>query len=501
MHAFGIDQRGRHRKGDALIDIGILVIVSVLCVAVLRHAWGIYRQKRRADALHMLVGAAAHSLAGIDGILYESALSQGHLATPWHLLFRVFQNGFFFLSIYHATGLALELTEENKKAQKKREARRLLGVGWPILIGLYTIYCLSLFSVDADFQTDLDRSTLHQRLRRAFENHGVALSENATVERLVVGNRWLITDGNQTYLVRKKKRQLDISYRFQRVGRFCFHIYTGVRCVILVYFLCRIIFFYHRYAGATTHPLACLCTRLMEYTCLCGILYWISLLWPAERYLSPRPSFLIVLVAAIILYLGYVMPDWFLRLVNIPSPGEDDDTQTHHTAFLDLLRAKRNVFDLWIARFGHALGFSAARIERMQKAAYHLGRDWLSDHSSASAGLSLSKSKEWDETQMGRNQRSADYVEQVLKAPEISRIIRSVSERWDGKGAQDGSVGGESIPIESRVLAILEVFVSELYLTEDQAAALAHVWEGAGRQFDPTLVETLEALIEEEIKR
>jgi response regulator RpfG family c-di-GMP phosphodiesterase len=55
--------------------------------------------------------------------------------------------------------------------------------------------------------------------------------------------------------------------------------------------------------------------------------------------------------------------------------------------------------------------------------------------------------------------------------------------------------------MESRVLAILEVFVSELYLTEDQAAALAHVWEGAGRQFDPKLVETLEALIEEEIKR
>jgi hypothetical protein len=483
-------------KEDGVIDLGIMGVVLVLCGAILHHAMKEYRQEKKADAWHILMVAVSNCLAAVNGTFYESALSRGLMTTPLHLLYRCFQNGFFFLSVYHAVGLTLELTEQREKAAKKRFAGFLLVVGWLMMVGLYSLYRLSLLSVDARFQRDLERQTLSAELRLKLFRHGIPLSQGAVVLMKAEGSRWLITDGKKTFTVRKEKGQLNISYRFQRAAMAGFYAYTGVRSVLFFFFCLRILAFYHRAVRSPMTPLARHRMKLMEYTCLCGILYGVALLWPAERSLSPRPSLLIVMVGGVFLYLGYVMPGWFGRLLLVSSSSsageQHEESMASHTALVDLLRAKRILIQSWVRRFGQQLDFSAAQIDVMHKAAYHLGSDWLHGHRSAPA--------EGEETPISRSIRTADYVERVLREPAVARILRHLSDRWDGWGNPSGALEGEAIPVESRVLAVVEAFVNELSATEDETQALARVQAGAGRQFDPELVKTLEALLKQEMR-
>ena len=74
----------------------------------------------------------------------------------------------------------------------------------------------------------------------------------------------------------------------------------------------------------------------------------------------------------------------------------------------------------------------------------------------------------------------------------IARIVRSSHERWDGTGYPDG-LNGLEIPLAARI-----VFCCDSYdaMTSDRpyrkavshARAIAELWEGAGTQFDPSVV-------------
>ena len=74
----------------------------------------------------------------------------------------------------------------------------------------------------------------------------------------------------------------------------------------------------------------------------------------------------------------------------------------------------------------------------------------------------------------------------------IAPLVRAHHERWDGLGYPDG-LGGERIPLASRIIAACEALVT---LTVDRAAerrgrtsvAFDEFVEGAGAQFDPTIV-------------
>ncbi len=68
----------------------------------------------------------------------------------------------------------------------------------------------SLFSMELGFQEDLDGSHLSEELRRRFSNNGFILSQSATISIEKKGNRWLITDGSQTYRIRKERGKLGI---------------------------------------------------------------------------------------------------------------------------------------------------------------------------------------------------------------------------------------------------------------------------------------------------
>jgi len=75
------------------------------------------------------------------------------------------------------------------------------------------------------------------------------------------------------------------------------------------------------------------------------------------------------------------------------------------------------------------------------------------------------------------------------------QIARHHHERWDGSGYPDG-LSGEAIPLAARLMAVADVY-DALTTTRpykpawDHAAAMACIVEGAGRHFDPVLVDGL----------
>ena len=75
-----------------------------------------------------------------------------------------------------------------------------------------------------------------------------------------------------------------------------------------------------------------------------------------------------------------------------------------------------------------------------------------------------------------------------------SFMIRNHHEHFDGRGYPDGLVG-EEIPIEARIIAISDAFDAMTSLRPHRAnmpleVALQEMKEGAGKQFDPGILET-----------
>jgi len=75
---------------------------------------------------------------------------------------------------------------------------------------------------------------------------------------------------------------------------------------------------------------------------------------------------------------------------------------------------------------------------------------------------------------------------------EIAEYVLAHHEQWDGKGYPKG-MKGEEIPVQSRILSILEAFDAmtsdksyKKALTLDQA--VAELEKNSGTQFDPHLV-------------
>ena len=83
---------------------------------------------------------------------------------------------------------------------------------------------------------------------------------------------------------------------------------------------------------------------------------------------------------------------------------------------------------------------------------------------------------------------------------DVRPIVRAAHERWDGTGYPDG-VAGSEIPLESRIVFVCDAFHA---MTSDRPyrgrlpheEALRRLREGAGTQFDPTVVETFVRLYE-----
>jgi HD-GYP domain-containing protein (c-di-GMP phosphodiesterase class II) len=93
-------------------------------------------------------------------------------------------------------------------------------------------------------------------------------------------------------------------------------------------------------------------------------------------------------------------------------------------------------------------------------------------------------------------------LEPIDRLAEVRAIVRSCHERWDGGGYPDGK-SGEEIPIEARIVLVCDAFHA---MTSDRpyrrrlpvAEACRRLREGAGTQFDPTVVEVFLRLLRED---
>ncbi|MDE0185496.1 MAG: hypothetical protein OXP71_08560 [Candidatus Poribacteria bacterium] len=75
---------------------------------------------------------------------------------------------------------------------------------------LYTFDDNFLFRIDAQFQRHLDRKSISEKLLRIFKDNNILLSKEAIVSIKKPNTRWIISDGNRTYAVRKVDGQLNI---------------------------------------------------------------------------------------------------------------------------------------------------------------------------------------------------------------------------------------------------------------------------------------------------
>jgi putative nucleotidyltransferase with HDIG domain len=96
----------------------------------------------------------------------------------------------------------------------------------------------------------------------------------------------------------------------------------------------------------------------------------------------------------------------------------------------------------------------------------------------------------------------ADIVARISFHPTARDIIRHHHERFDGSGYPNGT-GGDRIPLGARILAVADAFEA---MTSDRPyrpalsyhAAVAQLKAGSRTQFDPAIVDTLLAILEEE---
>jgi HD-GYP domain-containing protein (c-di-GMP phosphodiesterase class II) len=97
----------------------------------------------------------------------------------------------------------------------------------------------------------------------------------------------------------------------------------------------------------------------------------------------------------------------------------------------------------------------------------------------------------------------SDLLRAVPGLERVAVIVRHHHERFDGRGYPDG-LEGEDIPIESRILAVVDAFVA---MTEERPyrgarnhdAAATELRAQRGAQFDPRVLDAFEAELQRDL--
>ena len=186
--------------------------------------------------------------------------------------------------------------------------------------------------------------------------------------------------------------------------------------------------------------------------------------------------------------------------------GETD--RTMH-AFLDALSEREpglQVHAEGVARLavetGRMLGLRRDELEDLSRAArlHDLGKLAVPDEI-------LCKSGPLDEREWEFILQHTLVGERLLRASpafrSVATVVRSSHERWDGAGYPDG-LAGEDIPLASRIIFAADAYSAMTsaraygVLSEDEA--LAELERGSGKQFDPTVVRVLTALLRDRLE-
>lgn len=128
-------------------------------------------------------------------------------------------------------------------------------------------------------------------------------------------------------------------------------------------------------------------------------------------------------------------------------------------------------------------------------------------HAARLADIGLTSNDADGDGAAGVGRRSAEHpllgekILEVFSVSEETRIaVRHHHEHYDGSGSPDG-LKGERIPLASRILAVVEAYVTRAAVdVEDggvgHAVSMQHLWNEAGKRFDPNLVELFSAMHE-----
>jgi hypothetical protein len=297
---------------------------------------------------------------------------------------------------------------------------------------------------------------------------------------------------------------VDVGYQFTGVDAFS-KAYSGILAIALGSCTARIIYWYHKNAKSVS-AVTRWRMRVLELGCILCLFYPLSLrvgtTWAA------RPNVVLLVTAWGLFALSMTIPQWFQRLVVFIE--ESREVLRQILLLVGLVsyfhNEKRNPdprrMEMYLRKFADGSGMDEAQTEAMVRASYlsevgrlpmpqgrmHLSTDHLKvDTPSSGTGA-------WAAVRAV----SAVFASELLGWRDVGKILRHTKERWDGDGYPDG-LKGEDIPIESRVLAIVETFSSSLEETGDKTQALARIRAEAGRELDPQRVEKFAVLIEEEM--
>ena len=84
--------------------------------------------------------------------------------------------------------------------QKAIEENNIDSIGTP---DIYPPIDQALFSVEIDFQSDLDNTTIPDSLKQEFEKKDALISDKAIVSIEEAGKKWSLTDGKKKYIISK----------------------------------------------------------------------------------------------------------------------------------------------------------------------------------------------------------------------------------------------------------------------------------------------------------
>ena len=170
---------------------------------------------------------------------------------------------------------------------------------------------------------------------------------------------------------------------------------------------------------------------------------------------------------------------------------EANDAYTSHHA--------RWITDLSL-RVGRELGLEDSALKHLELAAllHDIGKIGIPSDVLSKPGRLTADERRLIETHPALGEKIIAPIER-LEA--VRPIVRHCHERWDGRGYPDG-VAGDQIPLESRIIAVCDAYHA---MTTDRPyrrrlshpEALRRLWDGAGSQFDPRVVEVCIAVLGE----
>ncbi|MCH8294068.1 hypothetical protein IH992_23550 [Candidatus Poribacteria bacterium] len=163
--------------------------------------------------------------------------------------------------------------------------------------------------------------------------------------------------------------------------------------------------------------------------------------------------------------------------------------------YSQIVNTETEQIEKWVEQWEKRLDLSQEQTEALIRATYlNLAWCWISRRKHQiriveDSQLAISE-------QVLIREKSDEYMREIRCWQDAAKILRHTTEWWDGTG-EPNQLLGKSIPIESRILAIVEVFVTKQKAVNDTDAAIAHIRAGAGTQFDPWLVDALEKMAQE----